>query len=326
MKKILISLLLVILNFAIVNANSVDFYWEKDSSWWLWNSEISVLQNKINTFQKNTGLNTDIVILWKLDSKWCYNIPNFDNCVQSKYWYWTDIIVVLKMKSDISSRWDMRSYMDNKNYPIITTSMLKNIQDSIVYNFKNNNFEKWLVEYYDKLNKKFINTCNNLLKENENLWWKLYKSKCNIPSLQKVLNENKILETNKQKNASFMRNIYIWISFILFIIFMIVMHYFYLWRLKKLFNDIKFQLIDLDKKKTFKQDYEKTKKDLEKLVKKIEIYLWNSDKIWTKLRKYYLEVNEKADEIKSEYNKSVENFNKQDELNKELQDFKNINI
>jgi len=220
----------------------------------------------------------------------------------------------------------MRSYMDNKNYPIITTSMLKNIQDSIVYNFKNNNFEKWLVEYYDKLNKKFINTCNNLLKENENLWWKLYKSKCNIPSLQKVLNENKILETNKQKNASFMRNIYIWISFILFIIFMIVMHYFYLWRLKKLFNDIKFQLIDLDKKKTFKQDYEKTKKDLEKLVKKIEIYLWNSDKIWTKLRKYYLEVNEKADEIKSEYNKSVENFNKQDELNKELQDFKNINI
>jgi hypothetical protein len=32
--------------------------------------------------------------------------------------------------------------MDNKNYPIITTSILKNIQDKIVYNFKNNDFKK----------------------------------------------------------------------------------------------------------------------------------------------------------------------------------------
>ena len=83
MKKILITVFLIIWTVSITNANSVDFYWEKDNS----RSEISSLEEGIKQLQDNTGLNTDIVILWKNDKEWCYNISNFENCVQTKYWY-----------------------------------------------------------------------------------------------------------------------------------------------------------------------------------------------------------------------------------------------
>jgi hypothetical protein len=45
-----------------------------------------------------------------------------------------------------------------------------------------------------------------------------------------------------------------------------------------------------------------------------------------KVRKYYLEVTNQSNKIKAEYEKSVENFNSQDKLNKEIEDFKDINI
>jgi hypothetical protein len=154
----------------------------------------------------------------------------------------------------------------------------------------------------------------------------LYDSDCNISSLIKAYNQNELLRTKAEKNASFMRNIYIWISLFIFTLFMIVMHIFYLWRLKKVFNDIKFQLIDIEDNKTFKKDIQNTKNELEKLIKKIEIYLWNADKNWIKLRKYYLGVDKKSNEIKANYEKSIENFNSQKKLNKEIEDFKNINI
>lgn len=326
MKKILIIILLFISAITITNANSVEFYWERSGLWNLWNNEVKTLRNSIDNLQSKTWLNTDIVILWKWDKQWCYNNSNFDNCVQTKYGYGSDIIIVLKMKSNISSRGDIKSYMDNKNHPIITTWMLKNIQDSIVYNFGNNNFKKWLLEYYNKLDLQIIKTCKNLLEENKDFWGSLYNSECKIIPLKKIYNENELLRSDAQKNASFMRNIYIWISLFIFTLFMIVMHVYYLWRLKKVFNDIKFQLIDLDDNKTFEKDIELTRKELEKLIKKIEIYLWNSDKIWIKLRKYYIETNKKANEIKTEYEKSVKNFNSQDKLNKEIEDFKDINI
>jgi hypothetical protein len=326
MRKTLLIFIIILFTIATTNANSVDFYGEKDNSWWLWNSQISELEWKINLLQDKTWLNTDIVILWKWDKYWCYNIPNFDNCVKTKYWYWSDIIIVLKMKSDISSRWDIRSYMDNKNFPIITTSILKNIQDKIVYNFKNNDFKKWLLEYYNKLELTINNSCHKILDENKSFWWKLYDSDCNISSLIKAYNQNELLRTKAEKNASFMRNIYIWISLFIFTLFMIVMHIFYLWRLKKVFNDIKFQLIDIEDNKTFKKDIQNTKNELEKLIKKIEIYLWNADKNWIKLRKYYLGVDKKSNEIKANYEKSIENFNSQKKINKEIEDFKNINI
>jgi len=326
MKRILIAFLLLIYSISIVNANSIDFYWEKNNNWRLWNESVLKLTERINLFQKNTWLNTDIVILWKWDKKRCYTNPNFDSCVKNQYWYVSDIIIVLKMKSDISNRWDIRSYMDNKNFPILTTDLLKSIQDSIVYYFKSNNFTGWLLAYYNNLENKINNNCNKLLSENKLLWGNLYTTKCKIIPLKEVYNQNELLKEEKASKASLMRNIYIWISIFIFTLFMVVMHVYYLWRLKKVFNDIKFQLIDLDDTKTFKKDLEKIRKDLEKLIKKTEVYLANSDKIWVKLRKYYIETSKKADLIKNEYEKSVKNFNSQDKLNKEIDDFKNINI
>ena len=326
MKNILITFTLLILTIATTNANSVDFYWEKNSSWWLWTSQISTLKWKIDYIQDKTWLNTDVVILWKWDKEWCYNVANFDNCVQTKYWYWSDIIIVLKMKSNISSRGNIRSYMDNKNHPIITTWILKSIQDSITYNFWSNNFKKWLLEYYNKLDIQITKTCKNLLNENKDFWWSLYNSECKIIPLKKVYDENNLLRSEAWKNASFWRNIYIGISLFLFSLFMVVMHIYYLWRLKKVFKDIKFKLIDLDDSKTFEKDTIKTRKELEKLIKKIEIYLWNSDKIWLKVRKYYIEADTKSNEISKEHEKSILYFNNQNKLTDELNDFKNINI
>ncbi len=326
MKNILITFLLLIGTIWITNANSVDFYWEKQYSWWLWKNQVSILKDKINVFQNKTWLNTDIIILWKWDVEWCYNNRNFDSCVNLKYGYASDIIIVLKMKSNIFSKWEIRSYMDNKNYPIVTTIMLKNIQDNITYNFKNNNYVKWLIEYYDILGDKFIKNCNELLGENRKLWWDLYNSKCLISSLQKVYKQNEIIKKELWRDASFMRNIYILVSLFIFTFFMIVMHIYYLWKFKKVFNDIKFQLIDLDTVSTFSNDLEKSSNDLKRLIKKMEIYLANSDKNWIKVRKYYIEVSLEADRIKKDLEKSVKNYNSQDDLNKKINDFKNINI
>ena len=326
MKKIFISLFFIVYSTLWVNANSIDFYPEKDNSWWFWNVQVSELEGRINLLQDKTGLNTDIVILWKNDKQWCYTNPNFDNCVKEKYWYSSDIIIVLKMKSSISSKGDIRSYLDNKNHPIITTDILKWIQDDIVYNFWNNDFRKWILEYYDKLSYNIDWTCRDLLRENKNLEGSLYNTECKVLSLKKVYNENELLRTEAQKDASLMKIIYILSSIIIFIIFMIWMNIYYLWRLKKVLSDIKFILIDLDRQKTFKKDILTTRESLEKLVKNLEVYLANADKIWIKVRIQYKEINNEADKIKFEYNKSVENFNSQDELTEKIEDFKNINI
>jgi hypothetical protein len=44
------------------------------------------------------------------------------------------------MKSDISDRGDIRSLVNSKNEEIVTSSDLKNFQDQIIYNFKEDNF------------------------------------------------------------------------------------------------------------------------------------------------------------------------------------------
>ena len=104
------------------------------------------------------------------------------------------------------------------------------------------------------------------------------------------------------------------------------MQIYYILRLKKLLQDIKFQLLNLEEKKAFKEDYINTKENLEKLIKSIEIYLGNADKIWIKLRTYYLDSTKLSEKIKTKYNKSSKNFNSQDELRKQLDDFKDINL
>jgi len=326
MKKILLLTLFTIFSITSTNANSVDFYWEKDGSWWLWESEVSQIQEQIDLLQDKTWLNTDVVILWKDDKQWCYTNPNFDYCVKENYGYWSDIIITLKMKSDISSRGDIRSYMNNVNYPVLTTGMLKSIQDSIVYNFWNNDFKKGIIEYYNKLDSRIIGKCTSYKNENKNFWWKDYNSDCKIKSLIDLNEKNKVLKEKAKEEASFKRNINIVITIVIVISFMIWMQIYYLWRLKKLFKDIKFQLLDLDKWKTFKWDLENTKKELEELIKRLEIYLWNADKIWIKTRKYYLNVNKESKKIKEAYEKSIENYNNQDKLKKDISDFKDINI
>lgn len=326
MKKIFISLILFLVFFNYSYSNNVDFYWEKDSSWWLNEIQVKNIKSKIDEIQDYTWLNTDIVILWKNDGKECYLDPNFDNCIKNEYWYASDLIIVLKMKSDISDRWDIRSYMDNKNYPIITTYLLKNIQDSIIYNFKDSNYEEGIIEYYNILKSIIESKCLEIKNENINLWWTFNDVECRVENLKKVSKENDILSEEKKEKNAFKRNINIILSIVLFISFMVWMQLYYLWRLKKLLNDIKFQLLNLDKKHTFKKDFIKIKKDLNKLIKRIEIYLGNADKIWLKLRKYYLESTKKSEEIKTNYDSSVLNFNSQEKLKKEIDDFKNINI
>ncbi len=326
MKNILIFLFSFIFLIGNVSANSIDFYWDKYDSWNLGENEILEIKSKIDYLQNKTWLNTDVVILWKKDNEWCYLQSNFDSCVKDNYWYSSDIIITLKMKSDISDRWDIRSYMDNKNFPIITTDVLKSIQDSIVYNFGWNNFKEWIIEYYNNLDSKIRDNCKSLKSENIKLWWDLGDSWCKINEL-KVINEaNIVLREKAKKDASLMLVIYILSTIIIFIIFMVGMHSYYLWRLKKVLNDIKFQLLNLDKNKTFEKDSEKLSKDLELVIKNTQLYLADADKIWIKVRKHYLEISKIADKIKFEYEKSVKNYREQEKLHKEVEDFKNINI
>lgn len=328
MKKILYILIGILLTISTTNANGIEFYWEKDDSWWFDNSNISIIKKKIYSLQDKFWLNTDVIILWKNDKKWCYLEANFDNCVKENYWYSSDIIITLKMKSDISDKWDIRSYMDNKNHPIITTDTLKNIQDAIVYNFWNNNFSKWISEYYTKLDFEISFLCSELLIQNEKLWWNSYENmnSCKVIEIKKLFDKNDILSKELAEKNSFKRNVNIVVFIIIFLSWMIWLNMYYLWRLRKIFKDIKFQLINLEEWKTFKEDLNITKKSLETLIKKLEIYLGNTDKIWIKSRRTYLEMKKESNKIENIYEKSVKNYKSQDKLKEELDNFKNINL
>ena len=88
-KIALISVLLI----ATTNANSIDFYWEKNNSWDVSSTKnIEEINSKLESFYKKKWLNTDLIILWKWDS--CYLKTNFDSCIQKRENYSSDLIIV----------------------------------------------------------------------------------------------------------------------------------------------------------------------------------------------------------------------------------------
>ena len=190
MRKIIIFIFSIFLFIVSVSANSLDFVWEQNPEWKLeWENKIKIEQ-KINELQQKYALNIDVVILWANDEKKCYSITAYDTCLQKSYFYNSDLLIGIKMKSASSSRWDIRSLIKDNYIHVIPTLSLKNIQDDIIYNFKNENFTKWILEYLDRLDKKINNTCEKISN------WK----DCKIQTLALSVDSytNKLYQTKQQ--------------------------------------------------------------------------------------------------------------------------------
>lgn len=355
MKYIFRLIFVLLLSIEFVNANSIEFYWEKNESWWLNNDVILELEWKIDNLQKTTWLNSDIVILWKGDKNLCYNKLNYDNCVKKEYWYNSDLIIILKMKSDVSNKWDMRSFMENRNLPILEPALLKTIQDSIVYNFWENNFKKWLIEYYDILEKHILQNCDKIKDYNQKKWWNSYNLDCSIASQKIIIENNKIYkekdniilqnklekeriiveaERAKEKliyeleaeKRAFMRIIYITVFIVILFIIVWWSYIYYRNNLTKLLADIKFRYIDISDIETFQIDREIAKKQLKSLIKDLEYYIWNIDKSIFKMRSQYIMVNKDFIDIDKKLRKSIKNYASQQKLKNKVEKIKKINI
>jgi hypothetical protein len=309
-----------------VHANWISFFWEKLDEWNLNGSNLELIQEQIDNIQDIYGLNTDIVVLWKGDGQDCYLDYNFDSCVQENYNYNSNVIAILKMKSSISNEWDMRTLVKDTYDSIFSSYDAKIIQDSIVYNFWNWDFTKWLLEYYEKLNSDLNNECERIFEENTFFgWWKKEKD-CNLANLISIQDETYTLIAEHEANQAFKRNIYLAV-FIFWIIFsVILLRYYYISRLKKLFEDIKYKIIDFSKTDTFKIEKDELFKELKNIESKAQEYLWNIDKNPFKVKKQYNNLNNNYEEILKLIDDSLKNFNSQEELNNKINDLKDLDL
>ena len=329
MKKVLqivIFSLVFFTSFWIVNANNIDFYWEKKESWDVSDTKsIEYIVFKLEEFYKKTGLNTDFVILWKWDS--CYLKSNFDSCIQKRENYSSDLIVVLSMKSDQKIRWDIRSLIKEQFKEIISPRELKEAQDSITYNFKNQYFKWGLVELLDVLSKKIDYKC-----------WIVWLWKwCNMVKLAKDYHNYLIIEDRKHqdhitklieenKYNAMMKNIYILLSIVLIIIFYFGFKKIYIFRINNLFKDIRYKSMTLDDFELFKKDKKEIIDNFDKIYKKLEIKLWNLDKNILNLVKVYNKNKNEFEKINTKLEKMQDMYKSRGDLKEKLDKAKKIDL
>ena len=314
MKKI-INVLLVTIILLTSNtsfANQVDFYWERKSTW---NINTSVLNKSLDLFYKDTWLNTDIIILWK--SAPCYLENNFDSCIQKMKNYSSDLLIILSMKSDIKARWDIRSLIKDEFKESITPRELKNLQDSIIWYFKNWNYTQWLKNYLEQLKELIDDKCLKIGIQND----------CNAIILAKKYHNYVANLEEKKKESAQKKLIYYITLFISFVLSLFWFRKYYINNINNLNKDVRFLYMQVDSEKDiFIKDKEKLKERIKNLEKTLKSKLWDLDKNAFKLRKFY---NEKKDEflkLQNEYEEFKKYFLSQDELKNKIDKLKKIDL
>ena len=314
MKKIIKILLIYMLFIASVSANDISFYWEKNPSWDLTQSRnITEINKNLEKFYKKTGLNTDFVILWKWDS--CYQKTNFDSCIQKRENYSSDLIVILSMKSDIKSRWDIRSLIKDEFKESITPRELKNIQDSITYNFKNKNFSKWLKEYLDNLDNLIDRKC-----------YEVWVNSCDAVKLAKQYHNYVANKEYEKKYNAMMKFIYYIVTIVWIILWYLWLKKFYVRNINNLYKDLKYTISSLEDYELFKKDKNHILTSLRSFSKTLKKELWNLDKNAFKLKGIYWRNREKYDKIINELESMQKNYLEREKLKNRLDDAINIDL
>jgi len=307
--KILIFIIFVI-NISNVSANQIDFYWEKNSSWGFNESEIT---SQLEKFYKKTALNTDLIIVWKWDS--CYLKANFDSCIQKRENYSSDLLIILSMKSDIKSRWDIRSLIKDEFKESITPRELKNIQDNIIYYFKSNNYNWWIKQYIFLLENYINSKC-----------LEVGVQECNAINLAKQYHTY-ITNKELEKENSAKRKIIYYILLIASIISSYIgLRKIYIFRLNNLYKDIQYKILTIDDKKLFEKDRENILKEYKILEKIIKEKLWDLDKNTFSLISYYNEKKNKFLKLNKQFENMQKAFLEKGELKEKISKFKNINL
>jgi len=315
MKNIIKIILVFILFLSTANANSIDFYWEKNNSWNVSSpNKIKQINSSLESFYKKIWLNTDIIILWKWDS--CYLKVNFDSCIQKRENYNSDLIVILSMKSDIKSRWDIRSLIKDQFKESITPRELKNIQDNITYYFKNEDFKWGLIKFLDNLENKIISKCREVW-----IW-----DSCDAVKLAKEYHNYLAKKEYEKKYNAMMKIIYYIISVIWIVLWYLWVRHFYVKRINNLYKDIKYKSTSLDEFYLFKKDRKSILDDLKKLKTKLKIKLWDLDKNALNLRKFYKEVTLEFGKINEELEDMQEMYWKREKLKNKLDKMKKIDL
>lgn len=315
-KKIRIFIMFSLLFFVqSVSANQLDFYWEKDSSWDLISEKnIEIINESLNNFYKSTWLNTDIVVLWKWDV--CYLKPNFDSCIQNTYNYSSDLIIAMSMKSDVKSKWDIRSLIKDDYKELLRPNDLIYMQDMIIPFFKNSDYTWWLKEYL------------SLIEWNIEEWCKKVSlpGSCNIIELAREYH-NYVAELEYQKKYNTMMKI---IYNIVFCLFLIVTYFlfknFYIRWINNLFKDVKYKLLNIWDYWLFEKDRRKLISELEILEKTIKNKLWDLDKNTFHLRKTYKQFKKSLSLIETSFFENEKSFAKKDELKEKVEEMKKIDL
>ncbi len=305
--KIFILLCLIIPS--LTYANQIDFYWKNDVF-----LDTTTINNNLNNFYKKTGLNTDIIILWKWDN--CYLENNFDSCIQKNYNYSSDLLIVLSMKSDIKNKWDIRSLIKDDLKEVIKPSDLKNIQDSIISYLKNNNYTWWLNSYLSSLTKLINNKCVEV--------W--LNTSCKTRDLVKEYHNFIAEKEYEKKYNSMLRIMYLIIFIIIIIVTYILLKKFYIYSINNLHKDIKYQISSIWDYELFEKDKKEILINLNWLYKYIQNKLWDLNKNTFYLRRFYKENKELFQKYKKEIFKMQESFRKKEKLKNEVEKMKKINL
>lgn len=317
MHKIFKILFVVTLLFFIqsTSANQIDFYWEKDMSLDIYNDEnINKINDSLENFYNNTGLNTDIVILWKWDE--CYLESNFDSCVQEKYNYSSDLIIVFSMKSDIKSGWDTRTLIKDEFKEVLTPRDFKNMQDQIIPNLKNNQFTLWINNYLTYIWNFINNKCLEI---------GLEKS-CSAVELAREYHSFVAEKEYQKKYNAMIKIIYYFIFFVLMVLTYKFFKRYYIKSINNLYKDIKYKITNIWEYKIFEKDRDNILTELNSLRMVVKNKLWDLDKNTFSLRKTYKSFSMDLSKIEEELSSMQSSFTQKEELKDKVEKMKNIDL
>lgn len=263
----------------------------------------------------------DFVILGANDDKWCYNVVSIDTCVKERYFLASDLIVVVKMKSAQSSRGDIRSLVKDDIKTTISTSKLKNIQDSITSYFKKADFAGWLVAYNRGLSQELKSIC----------YWFNDGSDCDVFELTNNYQEEKHQQAVQYKKKEF----YLDIRHFAIIAVLLVLTFFsirfllkkhYIKQIKKILVDLTYRESVIESKIIFPASIENFKRKYQHLRKDIEIYLADKSKNLKKTKKEYKRQSEMLHTYDSKLSEEEKNYSSQREIADEIEDLKKIDL
>lgn len=317
MFKTIKILLTVIFVFFIQStfANQIDFYWEKDNSLDIYQDiNINKINNSLENFYKDTGLNTDIVILWKWDE--CYLESNFDTCVQENHNYSSDLIIIFSMKSDIKSGWDTRTLIKDEFKEVLTPKDFKNMQDQIIPDLKISDFTWWINNYLIYIWEFINNKCIEV--------W-LEKS-CDVVKLEREYHN---FVTNKEAQKKYNSMMRIFYSFILLLLIIFIYKWFKIYYTKSinnLFKDIKYKITNIWEYKIFEKDRDDILSQLDSLWIVVKNKLWDLDKNTFNLRKFYNDNKRRFSSIELEISNMQKSFTEKEELKDKVEKMKGIDL